>query len=327
MRQDPWKFYDWLVETANQRDAYNPGDCDRMTLGRVWTVCESGSASGLCMSPEAFSRTLSFPGLVAGSPIAEMTYGVCSWNPFEAAVGMAAINVTLPFDPTRFDDVKRLPNEQGNLAVFDYFLPKIKGARIVVVGRYPGLERYEKEYDLKVIERSPGESDYPDTAAEYLIPDADWLFLTASSIANKTFPRLAELGRDCSTVLMGPSTPWLPELADWGIDFLAGVSVNDRKLLTRIASEGGGRRIFEKAVSYFVADIGTNHMQAVQQQISMLAGQRDHLKELMDEWYDSHRQRFPDLAALEEIQDELSLLDTRYKQMWDIRQIEKAIGE
>lgn len=89
-------------------------------------------------------------------------------------------------------------------------------------------------------------------ACEYLSPAADWVFLTATSIANKTFPRLVELAQHAELVLMGPTVPWLPELADMGIDYLAGIAVIDPTGLRQTIAEGGGTRIFDQGVQCHV---------------------------------------------------------------------------
>ena len=67
------------------------------------------------------------------------------------------------------------------------------GKRVAVIGRYPGLEAYAGRFDLTVLERQPSDLDLPDAAAEYLLADADWVFMTATTLINKTFPRLADL--------------------------------------------------------------------------------------------------------------------------------------
>lgn len=82
-----------------------------------------------------------------------------------------------------------------------------------------------------------------DTAADYILPHADWVFITASSIANKTLPHLLSLTKNARVVLMGPSLPWSFEWAEFGVSYLAGVDVCDRGKLVEIASEGGGTRI------------------------------------------------------------------------------------
>lgn len=320
---NPGDFYDWLLaEAAGEARA------EQLTIGLVWTLCRSsgpnGGCAGLAMTPQSYSRTLTWPGTLAGTSLSDLAAGIRSREPFEAGVAMAAINASinaaLPADFFAAEDRVELPAHGGNLAVFEHFLPRIKGARIVVVGRYPGMERFEQAYDIRVIERVPGANDYPDTAAGALLPEADWVFLTASSMINQTFPGLAGLCRNASVVLMGPSTPWLPGLAAWGIDYLAGTVVRDVPLLQRMVAEGGGRVIFDAAVQYVVADIGRSRMQSVKDEIAALAVRRDAIKLEMEAWYSSGRRgRFPQLPDYERILAALSALDTQYKWMWDAR--------
>jgi hypothetical protein len=207
--------------------------------------------------------------------------------------------------------------------VFDYFLPRLKNKKVVVVGRYPGLEQLQAMADLTVLERAPVAGDYPDPACEYLLPEADWVFLTGNSIANKTFPRLAELSRDAVTVLMGPSVPWLKEWQEYGIDFLAGIRVVDSNLLQATVSEGGGVRIFDRAVQYCVLDLSCDDIQNLKTNIADLVAQREHLKTEMDAWYaqttGNKRSRFPKWALLEQTDRQLSLLDLRFKRQWGAR--------
>ena len=70
--------------------------------------------------------------------------------------------------------------------------------------------------------RAPG--DYPDTACEYLLPEADYVFVSSSSFVNKSAPRLLDLavGGGAHTVLVGPSTPMHPLLLDLGVDTVTG---------------------------------------------------------------------------------------------------------
>jgi uncharacterized protein (DUF4213/DUF364 family) len=277
---------------------------------------------GLAMSPAmetgVATRSLPWSGTLAGRPLSELAGWVRSWQPFEATIGMAAVNAAInPGSPLSQGGV---PLESGNLAVFDHFLPLLAGKRVVVVGRYPGLERYGEQLDMSVLERSPSGGDLPDPAAEYLLPEADWVFLTASSITNKTFPRLVELSRDANLVLMGPTTPWLPELAGFGVDFLAGVNILDGEAARVTVAEGGGVRLFDAAVRYCVVDLGGEEMERLKAEISEVARQRQYLKEEMDAWYAGTRQgSFPRRAELEQLDNRLSALDTRYKRLWDAR--------
>ena len=65
-----------------------------------------------------------------------------------------------------------------------------------------------------------------------------------------------ELSRDATVVLMGPTLPWLAEFADFGINYLAGVTVSDPTALRQTFAEGGWVRIFETAVQYHLLSLG-----------------------------------------------------------------------
>lgn len=74
--------------------------------------------------------------------------------------------------------------------------------------------------DLVVLERRPLPGDYPDPASEYLLSDWEYVFITGTTIINKTLPRLLELCRGSKIILTGPSTPLTPALFRHGIDVL-----------------------------------------------------------------------------------------------------------
>lgn len=243
----PKEIYDLLLDYGNTTTPVK-----EILIGLTWTFCETESI-GLCMSPGTATRTLPWSGTLVGKPVGELAPWLRSWNSFEATVAMAAINAEInsrsPL-PTQAEALS--PYGPGNLAVFEYFLPMIRRKRVAIIGRYPRLSRYESEMEMTVIERQPEAGDFPDPASEYLLPEAEWVFLTATSIANKTFPRLVELAKDSQLVLMGPTMPWLAELKEFGIDYLAGVTVSNPQALRQTVAEGGGVRIFETGVQYQV---------------------------------------------------------------------------
>ncbi len=209
----------------------------------------------------------------------------------------------------------------ANLALFEHFLPQLADQKVVVVGRYPGLAKLGEYCRLGVLERMPDGDDFPDPACEFLLPEADWVFLTGSSLTNKTFPRLAELSRSARTVLMGPTVPWLPELADFGIDALAGIEVIDPEALRQTVAEGGGVRIFEREVGYRLAELGDAHrMEWLKRRIAQVFAEKERLTAEMDRWYGLETRRFPELARLESAHRRLSRLDTAYKTLWDAQQ-------
>lgn len=246
-------IYDLLLEQAASASLVA-----EVLIGLTWTFCRTNDGGmGLAMSPAIPTRTLPWSGTLTGKKIMGLAAWIESWNPYEATIAMATINAAINHgNPLlRTAETIQTANSPANLAVFEWFKPQLQGKKTVVVGRYPGLERYAGELDLAVLERQPGADDLPDPACEYILPEADWVFLTASSIPNKTFPRLAELAKDAKLVLMGPTVPWLTELSGFGVDYLAGIRIGQPEKLRQAIAEGGGTRIFECGAEYCVTNL------------------------------------------------------------------------
>ncbi len=231
----------------------------RLTMGLTWTTCVLPSAVGIAMTPAARSRVLSWPGTVAGRRAGEVAGWLASSDEFEAAAGLAAANAVInaPGNAVMGSAAPLASAHAPNLAVFEHFRERLTAQRVAVIGRYPGMDEVLAGLDVTVLELAPSRADLPAEAADVVLPEADWVFLTATTLINKTFERLAALSRDATTVLMGPSTPWLEEWAGFGIDYLAGVQVVNREKVEQIAAEGGGTRLFGAGVRYAIADLRT----------------------------------------------------------------------
>jgi len=242
----PWHLYDRLIARARSREPLR-----RVLLGLSWSVAQVRSW-GLCFSPSDPPRTLTFPGTLAGRRAEELVAWSRSFDPCEAVVGCAVINAVINDDANSC--LKRseplASTAPPHLRVFAHFRDQVRDATVVVVGRYPGLEEIWSGQKYLCLERRSLPGALPDTAAEFVLPGADWVFLTASAIANKTLPRLLELSRRATVVLMGPSLPWIEEWSDYGVQYLAGVAVREPELLWEVSAEGGGTRIFEDAIEY-----------------------------------------------------------------------------
>lgn len=293
---------------------------DQLMIGLVWTLCRGNDGgTGLAMSPGIATRTLAWSGSLTGKPINDLAAWILEWNPYQATVAMAAINSCINNRPMPESVALDNKGDHANLAVFEYFLPQLHDKKVVVVGHYPGIERYSDQMRLSILEKQPVADDLPDSACEFLLPNADWVFLTASSIPNKTFPRLAELACHAKTVLMGPTVPWLPQLHEFGIDYLAGVEVTDADALYHTAAQGGGVRIFERGLRYRIAELTpANSMDWLKWQIADCAAERRELSQEMEQWYAAGMDtRFPKYGSLERVTARLSRMDTSFKSLWD----------
>ena len=315
---NPKEIYNLIQDRMGESGS---SEIEQLLIGLTWTLCQVDGKSGLAMSPGIPTRTLPWSGSLSGTKVDELKDWLISWKPYHATVSMAVANAVINSNSSLLKSATPINMEKGpgNLAVFEHFAPLFKDKKVAVVGRYPGLDLYEDSCDMTVIERNPGSDDLPDMACEYILPEAEWVFLTGTSIPNKTFPRLVDLARDANLVLMGPTVPWLPELAEFGIDFVAGVNVTDSSQLYRTIAEGGGMRIFGNGVSYSVADLGAKKMAFVKEEISSVVAKRESLKSEMSAWIAACKGRFPKMGELEALDNKLSQLDSQFKRMWDIR--------
>ena len=91
---------------------------------------------------------------------------------------------------------------------------------------------------LWITDREEKTGAYPDSAAEYFLPQCDLVIITGSSLINKTLPHLLELCENALTILTGPSVPLCPELLDFGLDRIAGMAVTNRTAMHERVQKG-----------------------------------------------------------------------------------------
>ena len=215
---DFFALYDVLLEGVPDLPVLNALSCD------CWTGVETQDGFGLAMTtPGDTIAPMLFRPYDALS-LRELSQGVKSWNFTEAGFSMAAINAGC--------------NTEGHLQQlqalepFEHYCTRgldVSGKRIGVVGHLnmPEFIRLEAK-EVWILERKPQPGDYPDSACELLLPRCDIVLITASTLVNKTLPRLLELCADAYTILTGPTCPMCPALLDMGFDRLAGLVVTNR---------------------------------------------------------------------------------------------------
>jgi uncharacterized protein (DUF4213/DUF364 family) len=148
----------------------------------------------------------------------------------EASIGMAAFNALLNVDESALTEMNadQIVLEQGS------------GRRVAIVGHFPFIERVRVEAaECWVLERQPGPGDLPAERAAEVLPQADVVALTGTSLINHTFEELIALCRpDAFVLLLGPSAPLTASLFETGVNAVSGTRVYDPELVLRSLSQG-----------------------------------------------------------------------------------------
>jgi uncharacterized protein (DUF4213/DUF364 family) len=202
-------------------------------VGLYWTAVY-GRHVGLAATPSetrcCFSTEIEGVGELHKHSINELVALTKSAHPLEVSIGMAAVNSLI--DLNEDDGVE--------LNVRDLLLERGRGRTVVTVGHFPFTDALRQAAArLWVLELEPADDDQPADAAPDLIPQADVIGLTATTLLNGTFDALARLFPPGAVVAMlGPSTPLSRVLFDYGVTILGGVVVRDPETAFHYVGQG-----------------------------------------------------------------------------------------
>ena len=160
-------------------------------------------------------------------------------RPPATSIGIAALNALVQQPSSAWVDV----NAEEVIARY--------GAEknVALVGHFPFIPRLRQRVgQLWVLEQHPGDDDLPATAAETVIPQADVVAITGTTVINHTAESLLALCRPSARVLMlGPSTPLSPKLFQFGIDLISGSVVENIPAVLNAVSQGANFRQIHRA--------------------------------------------------------------------------------
>jgi uncharacterized protein (DUF4213/DUF364 family) len=175
-----WKIYDDLIAVVPDNSV-----ASSCLAGLSWFLVRS-QGIGVAMRPREGEETVPHAGELAGMKTRELAFLVKSWNPYEAALGLAAINSALNAPDVVERSCGPLLDRTGNENVFTYLLEKLRGKRVAVIGHFRDLERIAAVCHLSILERRPEPGDLPDTACEFVLPEQEVVIMTATTLINKT---------------------------------------------------------------------------------------------------------------------------------------------
>lgn len=243
---NPWQFYDDLVDAL-------PGNVQvsEVALSRFAMVRTEIGGCGLALADRGGGRESRSADLWLGKDLRSVAALVKSWDFEIAAIGVAAMNSWFNTAERVADSGARLIG--GDTDAFSQAAERVSGLRVGVVGHFAGLRRLGAARELVVLERDPIDDDLPDPACEYELPSCDEVYITGTTVANKTLPRLLELSAAARTALVGPTTPFAPEVYGLRVDEIAGAWVADAQQAVELMRVGASMRTMKQVFTRFTA--------------------------------------------------------------------------
>ncbi|MBU3135326.1 DUF364 domain-containing protein [Clostridium gasigenes] len=230
-----WQLYNELIKEVPINITV-----DEVIYGPRFVMVRSGDRIGVAMNTSGTS----IPPIIKESPIGkslkEVAAAIKSWNLSEASMGAAALN--LYYNDNK--KIENLINENRELRFLDNkdtfvaYENKVKDKKVAIIGHFRNISNFTDNIkELYIIEKNPKEGDYPESACEYILPFMDYVFITGSTIINKTLPRLLELSSNAKVILVGPTTPMTPILFKYGVTELSGAVITDTLKCSEIIKE------------------------------------------------------------------------------------------
>ncbi len=251
-----WDLYNQLIagipEDVEVRD---------YCLGLNWLYVEADCGMGVAFTTRGGGKR-AFKADLRGMKLRHVAELAKSWCFEEASLGVAALNAWYArrelLDPLGCEYDSNADRPAGGECgggpkdAFQAYRGEIAardGANVVVVGHFPHVTDIAEYANLTVLERNCRDGlDTPDPACEFVLPQADFAFITGVTFINKTAPRLLALSRDALTVMVGPSVVMSPQLFDYGVHELAGSVVADPER-ARFAVMNGAGPLFGEALT------------------------------------------------------------------------------
>jgi len=226
---------DDLLNSVNVDNFSTP--VSEVLIGLHWTAVRS-QRTGLAATNNELSccmaEDMEGAGYLQQRSAQELAGLLRSSQPLQMSLGMAALNSLIPL------------NEQAGveLNARDVILERGRGKNVALIGHFHFVEEVRRRAaQLWVLELNPTGGDLPAADAPKLLPQADVIGLTGSTLLNGTFDALARLFPPKAVVVMlGPTTPPSQVLFDYGVDVLAGTEVVDPTTLFHYVGQGASLR-------------------------------------------------------------------------------------
>lgn len=239
---NPWQLYDDLIAQVPPELVVSQAINSTCSMIRTEDGL-AGVAVGVVETPTRVRDDL------VGRPLSEVAGLVKSWDLGVAALGTAALGAWF----NRKHRIARFEQLNGSgVTTFELHADQVAGKKVAVIGHFPRIEQiFSGAGELNVLERDPWPGDLPDPACEYVLPDMDFVYITGTSLTNKTLPRLLALSAKARVVLVGPSVLFAPEVFGAAVAEFGGSIVAESDECATLVSGGGGGHDLRGTLNYY----------------------------------------------------------------------------
>ncbi len=261
-----------LRETLKHIQTVLGDEVDRLSLERVvfglffTGVKLSNGLGGICFTPvknipeavccPSSAKAMPRSGRLAGTPVTDLLKEASRGNPLFKAMGIAILNA---LSETAWQKAPPVTYEiQGNVDALDVVATPDEAYVAVVGALAPFLKKLRKRgrpfaiLELDPSTLKPEEMPFylPANQASEIIPNADVLVITGTTLINDSLETLLSLAKpEAQISVVGPTASLLPDaFFRRGVDIIGGISVVDPdELLDLLAEAGSGYHFFGKS--------------------------------------------------------------------------------
>ncbi len=207
----------------------------RIVCGNRWIMVEGPQGTGIANLPRSAKEILPQLSAYTRKSLRALAGLAQSWDPLKVAIGMAAINAHY----NRYD----FAGLSGNGA------KTFRGEKsLVVIGAFPGVKNILP--GARVIEADPRPGEYPTAAMDTMLPGCGAAIVSATTLINRSLPRILTLAQGRPLGLIGPATPLSARLWDYGPSLLGGFIVHSPSALAQTIRAGAGPKEFSEHGHY-----------------------------------------------------------------------------
>ena len=235
-----WELYDELIAGIPEELHVK-----RVVSGSFWTAVESELGVGVAGTVKGMTRPPVGRFRLEGAPLRQTCELAKSWNLIEAGIGVAAINAY--YNTPEIAAKNGVRFAEGDERLNDPYIAYrnfARGKKVACIGSDSTVVDSLLKDVAEVSLFGEQFGAFPLSAADYLLPEQDLIYLPCYFETTKELPRYLALCRERVVIVCGPSITMAPSLLVQGAFDLAGLVVTDADMAFESACGTAVKKMF-----------------------------------------------------------------------------------